>query len=192
MPYQPMTLDQAREAFQAQIPHRRDDFCDEIKRLKDEHTRNGTLFSKYIQAVARAAKLEMRERHEAAMRAIEMLINDCWEPTAAETIDGAYESMFREYRSADREPFSDLKRAVESAYADIGNNGPDLRQVFEHDIGGVQSRSYESCAARLRVYRPGKPSGGTIFTAPVGVVQIGDANLGVIETERSAVDRKRS
>lgn len=177
MGHRALTLPDIREAYQSQLPQRRDDFRDEVKRLKDDHSAKGDLFSRHIYDVAKAAKKEMRARYEAAMVCVQALLDDGWVPSEGQTVESIYRDVFQSYRSIDRETFSDLTSAVEAAYADIGNNGPDIRGVFAREIGEVGVTAYEKCVAQLRLYRPRARDSGNTFTGHVGAVQIGDANV---------------
>jgi hypothetical protein len=171
-----LTVEDIRKAYQSQLPERRDDFRDEVKRLKQECTADQCLFSKYIFEVAKAAKKEMRARYEAAMICVQALLADGWVPSGSESIEGVYRDVFQGYSSIDRESFSDLTSAVTSAFNDVGNNGPDIRASFAREIGAVQTAAYDKCVAQLKLYRATAVRLANSFSGSIGVVQIGDMN----------------
>jgi hypothetical protein len=183
MAHHALTPADIREAYQSQLPERRDDFRDEIKRLKDECSVKQCIFSKYIFEVAKAAKKEMRARYHAAMLCVEALVDDGWVPSDGLTLESVYGDVFQGYRSVDRESFSDLTSAVKAAFEDIGRNGPNIRAAFEKEIGEVQVFAYNKCAANLRLYRPKAQAAGNSFSGTIGVVQIGNMNSAAVSRE---------
>jgi hypothetical protein len=181
MAHRALTPSDIREAYQSQLLERRDDFRDEVKRLKDQCSAKQCIFSQYIFEVAKAAKMEMRARYHAAMVCVEALLEDGWLARSdGHTIDSVYRDVFQDYRSIDRESFSDLTSAVTSAFYDIGCNGPNICSTFETEIGQLQVSAYQKAVAQLRLYRPRAQAAGNNFSGSIGVVQIGNMNSAVV------------
>jgi hypothetical protein len=180
MGHKALNFEDVREAYQSQLPQRRDDFHDEVRRLKVDCTKKQCVFSKYVYEVANAAKKEMRARYHAAMLCVEALIDDGWLPDERQTIDSVYGAVFQGYRSVDRESFADLTSAVKEGFEDVGRNGPNICGAFEKEIGQVQVSAYAKCVAQLRLRRPKMQAGGSAFSGSVGVVQIGNMNSAAV------------
>lgn len=179
MAHPKLTPADIREAFQAAIPHRQDEFREAVRELKRQHTRSDTVLSRYIHEVARLAKRELRARYDAATRLVEKLIDDGWVPAPPDTIESVYQSLFAGFKSVGRNPIEDLKISVGAVYGDLGGNTADIRAPFDKEFQETQVNAYRSAVAALKLHRPGKPT--TVFSAPVGFVQIGDNNTGMIE-----------
>jgi len=182
MPHAKLTPADIRDAFHTAIPRRRDDFRETVAELKRQHTKNDTVLSRYINDVARLAKQELRARFDAATRLVERLIDDGWEPTTAETIDGIYQSLFSGYGSAEFDPITDLQNAVAVVYGDLGGNTADIRGSFDRAFQDAQVHAFKEAIAALKLHRPGKTH--AVFSAPVNLVQIGDGNSGTVVAER--------
>ena len=146
--------------------------------MKREHTRQDTVLSRYIHDVARLAKQELRVRFDAATRLVEKLIDDGWEPTTADTVEGVYQSLFTGFSAANRDPITDLMNAVGIVYGDLAGNTADIRAAFDREFQEAQVDAYKSAVAALRLHRPGKPF--AVFEAPVALVQFGEGNVGTV------------
>lgn len=186
VPGRGLTVSDIRSAYQSQLPERRDAFREEIKRLKSDCSAKDCVLSKFIYEVATTAKREMRARYELAMECVKVLLDDGWRPADGLTVDGVYRDIFQNYTSIDHETFSDLTSAVTSAFADIGNNGPDICASFGREIADTQVSAYNKCVAQLRIYRPASTAPASIynapvFNAPVGAYQQGNLNSARIE-----------
>lgn len=170
------TPDDARSAYQSKVPGRQEAFRRTIRGLKEECARGDCLFSKYIFRVADAAKDEMRERNRLAAECVKALIDAGWVPANRNEVASVFSNCFSAPRSASHESFADLKDAVDIAYADIGNNGPDIRRRFRLELGEVQVLAHDEAVAQLWLHRPIQGGNGPAFYGAVGAVQIGAGN----------------
>jgi len=176
----PLTIADIREAYQSQIPNRRFEFERTLRALKDKCSGEGCLFTRFISEVASAGIAEMRARNLAAKACLQAMVDSGWRPKNPTEIDSAFGDLFSSYNSWERESFSDLYSAVEDAYAGIGNNGPDLRTEYHHQIRNAQVAVYRECVSGLKLYAASRSNLGHTFLGPVGAVQIGDGSIASI------------
>lgn len=148
----PLTPTAIKNAFQDAMPHRRADFARRIKRLRLETLRADPFLTQYPADVLDLAETELRQRIELAASRVKQLINSGWTADPMNSVRKAFLDCFGFFDDMEKDPQSDLYRAVEAAFGYVQESDSPKRTKNYKRLSRVQVDTATACLSDLEVY----------------------------------------
>jgi len=146
-----ITLDDAVEHYQSQVPGLRSSFRRTLAELRQRVTREGRLFTHfYVDAIFEAAEEEVRKRNQLAGSSLRRAI-DSGLPLREDQAQSALAACFSrlDYR---RDSFSDIPGAITDATDNLGRRDTELENRFSRHVGEIFAQAGQEQIAELKMY----------------------------------------
>jgi predicted nucleotide-binding protein len=146
-----MTLEDAVEHYQSQVPGLRPKFKRTLAALRERFTQEGRLYTPaYVTAIFDAAEDEIRKRNQLAGSSLRRAI-DSGLPLREDQAQSALVACFSrlDYR---RDSFSDIPEAIIDATDNLGRRDTELENRFSRHVGEIFAQAGKEQIAELKMY----------------------------------------
>lgn len=146
-----MTLEDAVEHYQSQVPARRTKFKRTLAALRERFTQEERLFTPaYVTAIFDAAEDEIRKRNQLAGSSLRRAI-DSGLPLREDQAQSALVACFSrlDYR---RDSFSDIPDAIIDATDNLGRHDTELENRFSRHVSEIFAQAGQEQIAELKMY----------------------------------------
>ncbi|MGA3037438.1 MAG: hypothetical protein ABSE64_08105 [Vulcanimicrobiaceae bacterium] len=148
----PLSIQQVRTAFQDAIPRRRDDFERRVNDRLASIVHERLYAERFPGEILQFAIEEVRARTLLAADRVKELVASGWRPENATGVRSAFYEMFAGFDHWEKDPSSDLYRAVEGAFDKVGVHDPQRTIDNVRELGAKQVQISNECMSDLDVF----------------------------------------
>jgi hypothetical protein len=141
-----------KAAFQDAIPHRRDEFARRVEGRLRTIVHEDQYVQRFPFEVLLMAEDELRERIKLAAERVKQLIISGWTEAEMVNVRKVFLDCFGTFDRMDKDPQSDLYRAVEAAFESVGQHNPAQATMNHRRLSEVQVQAATEFLSDLELY----------------------------------------